>query len=527
MNVIFAKEIVEGWLIVYMDDILVATKDNLKFHEECIHRLLEKLKKHDLYFKPEKCSFKQQRIEFLGVILENSTVQMDPAKVKGVVDWTPPQNMTDVCSFLGFTGFYWYFIPNYSLIACPLIQLTWKNIPFNWDMTCTKAFEHLKSLMCTKPILWQPDCTKPFFLTTDVSTYGMGAVLSQEGELNPWTQKPMLCPIAYYSNTFTPAEQNYNIYEREFLGVLKALKCFRPHIAATETPVTILTDHANLMHWKATRKVNRWVARWFAELQDYNLIIKHVPRKIHTAPDMLSQPPGVDCGKADNSNITLLPPSMFITKANAQDDTLKQRVKEAQWGNTAEMELWCNTQGVKKLLDGYAWEWRLAVLLGLVLRHELMAQFHNSPTAGHPGRDNTIALIAQYYWWPGMNNCLEKYVAGCTHCQQSKIHTTKKKTPLFCIPGDSSMCPFNTIMLDLITQLPKANGHDAILTIVDQGCSRATTFIPCNMTITGEGVALLYLKHLFPWFRVPSKVISDRDPCFTSHKHEHWPWSWA
>ena len=185
------------------------------------------------------------------------------------------------------------------------------------------------------------------------------------------------------------------------------------------------------------------------------------------------------------------------------------------------MELWCNTQGVKKLLDGYAWEWRLAVLLGLVLRHELMAQFHNSPTAGHPGRDNTIALIAQYYWWPGMNNCLEKYVAGCTHCQQSKIHTTKKKTPLFCIPGDSSMCPFNTIMLDLITQLPKANGHDAILTIVDQGCSRATTFIPCNMTITGEGVALLYLKHLFPWFRVPSKVISDRDPCFTSHKHEH------
>ena len=106
MNVIFAKEIVEGWLIVYMDDILVATKDNLKFHEECIHRLLEKLKKHDLYFKPEKCSFKQQRIEFLGVILENSTVQMDPAKVKGVVDWTPPQNMTDVCSFLGFTGFY-------------------------------------------------------------------------------------------------------------------------------------------------------------------------------------------------------------------------------------------------------------------------------------------------------------------------------------------------------------------------------------------------------------------------------------
>ena len=71
------------------------------------------------------------------------------------------------------------------------------------------------------------------------------------------------------------------------------------------------------------------------------------------------------------------------------------------------------------------------------------------------------------------------------------------------------MCPFNVIALDLITQLPKANGYDAILTIVDQGCSRAAIFLPCHTTITREGVALLYLKHLLPWFGVPSRVISD------------------
>ena len=135
---------------------------------------------------------------------------------------------------------------------------------------------------------------KAFFLTTDALDYSMGAILSQEGELNPRTQKPMLCLVTYYSSTFTPTERNYDIYKREFLGVLKALKCFRPHIAAMEIPVTIFTDHANLMHWKATRNVNRQVARWFAEIQDYNLTIKHVPGKIHTTPDMLSRPPGVD-----------------------------------------------------------------------------------------------------------------------------------------------------------------------------------------------------------------------------------------
>ena len=284
-----------------------------------------------------------------------------------------------------------------------------------------------------------------------------------------------------------------------------------------EIPVTILMDHTNLTHWKATWKVNRQVARWFAELQNNNLIIKHMPGKIHTAPDMLSRPPGADHGKDDNTNIVLLPPSMFIATTHAKDNALKQRVKDTQKKQMAKMELWCNTQGVRKLPEGYAKDWRLAVPSGLVLRCKLLAQFHNSPTASHPGRDNTIALITQHYWWPGMNAWVERYITGCAHCQQSKIHTTKKKTPPYCIPGDPSMQPFNVITLDLITQLLKANGHNAILTIVDQGCSRATTFIPCNTTITGEGVALLYLKHLFPWFRVPSKVISDRDPCFTSH----------
>ena len=124
MNAIFTEEIAEGWLIVYMDDILVATKDDSEFHEKCVHQMLEKLKKHDLYLEPEKCIFNQKRIEFLGVILKGRTVQMDLAKVKGIADWPPPRNVTDIHSFLGFTGFYHYFIPNYSLITRPMIQLT-------------------------------------------------------------------------------------------------------------------------------------------------------------------------------------------------------------------------------------------------------------------------------------------------------------------------------------------------------------------------------------------------------------------
>ena len=90
MNMIFTKEIAEGWLIIYIDDILIATKDNQEFHDKCVYQMLNKLKEHDLYLKLEKCVFDQMRIKFLGVILEGGTVQMDPAKVKGIADWPPP-----------------------------------------------------------------------------------------------------------------------------------------------------------------------------------------------------------------------------------------------------------------------------------------------------------------------------------------------------------------------------------------------------------------------------------------------------
>ena len=176
------------------------------------------------------------------------------------------------------------------MIARPLIELTKKAVPFHWEEPQMKAFETLKTLMCRCPILCQPKYDKPFFLATDASAYGVGAVLSQEGEPHPRTKKPTQHPIAYYSATFTPTKRNYDIYERELLAILKALEHWRPHLAATETPVTVLTNHANLTFWKNPRKVNRRVARWFATLQDYNLLIKHVPGKLHAAPDMLSRP---------------------------------------------------------------------------------------------------------------------------------------------------------------------------------------------------------------------------------------------
>ena len=116
-----------------------------------------------------------------------------------------------------------------------------------------------------------------------------------------------------------------------------------------------------------------------------------------------------------------------------------------------------------------------------------------------------------------MNQWIANYVKGCATCQASKILTHKIKTPLYCITMEENTLPFQQVAMDLITGLPRHNGKDAILTIVDHGCSRAAVFLPCKTTITGPGIAQLYLDHVYRWFGLPSKVISDRDPRFTSH----------
>ena len=153
MNAIFVEELRQEWLTIYMDDILVHTPKDMKLHQQRVHQVLHKLAKHDLFLKLEKCQFEQEKVEFLGVILSEGAVQMDPAKLKGIADWAIPKCIRDVWAFLGFTGFYRYFIPNYSRIACPLIQLTQKNTPFHWWEPHFKVFKTLKTLMCRKPIL--------------------------------------------------------------------------------------------------------------------------------------------------------------------------------------------------------------------------------------------------------------------------------------------------------------------------------------------------------------------------------------
>jgi hypothetical protein len=239
MNSIFAEDIAEKWLTVYMDDMAIHTKrhneeteqQHVQCHRSYVQQVLEKLLQHNLFLKPEKCTFKQPAIKFLGIRVTQGEVQMDDTKVEKVRNWKPPMDVTEICKFLGFMGYYCYFIKDYSKITWPLLQLTHLGKPWIWGEEEQDAFETLQLAMIDKPVLQQPDFTKPFFLLTDASAYGMGAILLQEGgstRPNGTPQKPKLHPVAYYSTTFTKTEHNYNIYDHELLATMKALSHWWP-----------------------------------------------------------------------------------------------------------------------------------------------------------------------------------------------------------------------------------------------------------------------------------------------------------
>ena len=128
-------------------------------HCDTTHEVLCRLQTHDLYLRPEKCEFDRDQIEYLGVIIKQREVTMDPVKVKAVTDWPAPRNLRELRGFLGFANFYRRFIKNFAKLARPLNDLTKKDVRWTWTANQRLAFQTLKAAFSQEPILvvWKPN----------------------------------------------------------------------------------------------------------------------------------------------------------------------------------------------------------------------------------------------------------------------------------------------------------------------------------------------------------------------------------
>jgi hypothetical protein len=492
-------------LFVYVDDILVATNEGINRHCQIIGEVLHLLARESYFLRPAKCNFEQRSITYLGVIVENNTIRPDPKKTSALKDW-PHQLSTvqEVRSILGVLGYQRPFIPNFTNIAKPLVALTKKDHPFSWTKECETALNTLITIILDNPSLRQPDLSRPFFLQVDTSVFTTGAILTQKDERGKHVA------MGFQSQTFNDAERNYDIHDHKFLAVFRGLAHHRQLLLSSPFPTTVFTDHKNLEYYRHPHHINRRVARYIPQLADYDFKLVHFPGTANKA-DALSRQPDYNKGNDDNEDIIVLPPHLFAratTFSNINDRALACQLQQPNL-----LKQWANTFPLKTIGDLYWHSDRLVVMDDLPLRRGVISLYHNSPTAGHPGISNTTWAIAQDYWWPNMKQTVSEYVKGCHLCQSHKNNPTKPKPPPFPIPSDKFTLPFTSIAMDFIVKLPTSHGYDSILTITDT-FSKACIFIPCNETIDAVGTALLYATYVLPHYRLPSRIISDRDPCF-------------
>eukprot|EP00731_Ephydatia_muelleri_P033526 Em0031g34a len=274
----------EDYAAAYIDD-LVIHSTTWEEHLTQIQTVFQRLRLAGLTAKPQKCQLGMSRCVYLGHVVGSGLVQPERSKMQGVESFPTPTTKKQVRCFLGMTGYYRKFIPDYASIAAPLTDLT-KNAAPNqvvWTDRCEGSFQKLKSLLCREPVLRSPDFTKEFVLQTDASDVGVGAVLSQLDE------EGADHPVAYYSRKLLAREQKYATIEKECLAIKLATQAFRVYLLGR--PFIIQTDHRALEWLDRLRENNAKLSRWSIALQPFKFQVRHRPGKDNGNADCLSRLP--------------------------------------------------------------------------------------------------------------------------------------------------------------------------------------------------------------------------------------------
>jgi ribonuclease HI len=261
--------------VIFIDDIFIYSK-SVSDHEEHLRLVLQKLRDNQLYAKFSKCEFWIDKAPFLGHIISNGGIIVDPAKVKEIMEWRVPTTVTEIRSFFGLAGYYWRFIEGFSKIAKPMTSLLEKGREFKWDEKCQESFDQLKERLMSPPVLVMPDLQKGFDIYCDACGQGRGCVLMQEGHV-----------IAYASHQLQKHELNYPTHDLELAAVVHALKIWRHYIMGTKCQV--YTDHKSLKYIFTQKDLNLRQRRWLELIKDYDLEIHYHPGKANLVADALSR----------------------------------------------------------------------------------------------------------------------------------------------------------------------------------------------------------------------------------------------
>lgn len=484
--------------IVYLDDVLIFSKDQKK-HLKDVNDILNEFKSYGLTLSEKKCRFNQTQIKYLGYIVSKEGVSVDKKEVEAIRNYPRPKSPKEVQRFIGLINFYRKFIKGCSSICQPLYSLIRKDTEFIWNNKCDESFNELKRRLLCTPILSHPDFSKKFTLTTDASDVAIGAVLSQQHPNKAGV-------IAYYSRVLSPAERNYSVFEKEALAIISAIKEFRHYLYGFEFEVQ--TDHNPLCFLQNIKDCHGRIARWFIFLQEYNFKVTYKKGKTNLDADALSR---------------INPTCNFMTRMNDEVDLLlkeylhdenikqiKQKLNHTKNQYRTKRGLFCMDRSgkiLRKIILPTGEEIRQVVVPGS-LRSRYLTQVHDDMF--HPGYFKTFSNLRDYYYWPGYQLDVRKYVQSCKICQKFNYHgITNMDLDHFTVnePLESWHC-------DVVGPLPETKrGNRFIFTMVDPFSKWAEAFaLPDTTTNT----ITTTLTHVFSRFGIPKIIHTDQGTNFVS-----------
>ena len=352
------------------------------------------------------------------------------------------------------------------------------------------------------PVIKMLDTTKPFFVMTDASLTASGGILMQKDSNQD------LHPCAYHSATFSPAEQNCDIYDRELLAVIQALKEWCHYLTGTEHLVTVIMDHKNLGYFKQPQNLSHQQARWWLFLQEYN-IRWGVEQGINMGPtDALSRKDEIDTCD-NNREITLLKGKDQYFHICTIDAALTKKISSSSKGDpivTKALATMNNNSGEPWIPRTMAADWKFIdntlyfkhhLYVPEPAHHDLVKSLHESPARGHEGFFRTLHQMQRDYWWLGMSTFLRRFILGCADHQAAKVNTHPMVPGLSPLAVATSL-PFSSISVDLISGLPNSHGYDSVMVVVDHGLTKGVIYCPCTKNIDANGVAQLFFTNVFP-----------------------------
>ena len=369
---------------LFTGDILVYS-NTLEDHKKHLAKVFEELKAHKLYINGKKSEFFLQEIKYLGHIISKGRIEMDPEKLKVIVDeWPTPKNLHEVRSFIGLCSYYRRFIQGFSILDGPLHELTKKKVKYQWTTKEDNAFKTLKEKLMTRPLLIIPDLKKPFEVQCDAcGGESLGAVLLQEGH-----------PVAYESRRLNSQERVLGIYEKELLAVILALSTWKHYLLGT--PFVLRTDHQSLRYFMTQTKLSEKQMRWANLLSQFHFHIAHVPGKQNAVADALSRRPQVNAVTiAYHKDLT------HMIEEYQHDQDFASIYRDIEQGHPV------SSYSIK---DGFLMNnSRLCVTKSF--RDKVMQESHEPPYAGHRGTQATVQAMEIYFYWPGMQRDIQEYIS--------------------------------------------------------------------------------------------------------------------